>query len=166
MAEPRPFSWGLTALVSGIINVVINAPLGWFMVREGVWLGIWTLPGVAADLMGTCFGIGFGTGLVVTPQIRKQVADGKLLPPLLAERWRAWFAGWPASRLVRSINLGVLSVLIFAPLPLLALYLLDVQPLDRLGFTMLKGSLAFVVGALVTPVIAAAATVEPETNTP
>lgn len=163
MAEPRPFSWGLTAVVSGIINVVINAPLGWLLVQEGALLGIWTLPGVAADVVATTFGIAFGTGLVVTPQIRKQVAGGQLLPPVLAERWRTMFAGWPASLMVRAFNLGVLGVLIFAPLPLLALYVLDVQPLDRVGVTLLKSTLAFVEGALVTPVIAAAATVAPKT---
>lgn len=161
MAEPRPFSWALTAVIPGIINVLINAPIGWFMVPAGARLGIWTLPGVGADLVATAFGVAFGTALVVTPQTRKQIDSGQMLAPPLAERWRNMFAGWPRSLLVRSINLGVWGVLIFAPLPLLALHLLDVQPLDRLGVTLLKGGFSFVEGALVTPVIAAAASVAP-----
>jgi hypothetical protein len=159
MSAPRPFSWGLTALGSGIINVLINAPIGWFMVPAGTQLGIWTVPGVAGDLVATAFGIAFGTALVVTWQTRNQVARGQLLAPQLAARWHDMFAGWPRSSWIRGFNLGVWCVLIFTPLPLLALYLLDVQPLDRMAVTLLKGSFSFVVGGLVTPVIAAAATV-------
>ncbi|HMI93016.1 MAG TPA: hypothetical protein VK509_16710 [Polyangiales bacterium] len=158
-SAPRPFSWGVTAFGAGVINFIINAPLGWFMVREGTRLGIWTVPGVAADLVATAFGVAFGTALIVPSQIRKQVERGQLLPPPLAERWRKMFASWPSSTAIRAFNLGVWGVLLFAPLPLLALYLLDLQPLDRLTVTLLKGSFAFIEGALVTPVIAAAATV-------
>jgi hypothetical protein len=158
-SQPRPFSWGLTAFAAGVINVIINAPLGWFMVRDGVRLGVWTLPGVGPDLVGTAFGVAFGTALVVPWQIRKQLERGQLLPPPLAERWRRMFASWPRSTMLRAFNLGVWGVLLFAPLPLLALYALDVTSLDRVAVTLLKGGFAFIEGALVTPVIAAAATV-------
>jgi hypothetical protein len=159
MSVARPFSWGLTAFGAGVINVIINAPLGWLLVREGTRLGIWTVPGVAADLVATAFGVAFGTALVVPSQIRKQVAGGQLLAPELPERWRSMFASWPRSTFIRAFNLGVWGVLLFAPLPLLALYLVDPPPFDRTSVTLLKGSFAFIEAALVTPVIAAAATV-------
>jgi hypothetical protein len=45
-------------------------------------------------------------------------------------------------------------------LPLAALAVLGTGGLDRPGYTLLKGAFAFVVGGLVTPVIAAAAAIE------
>jgi hypothetical protein len=162
MAQPRQFSWGLSALVSGVINFAINAPIGWFMVHAGSSLRVWGLPGVAPDIVITAYAIAFGTALVVTPQTQRQVERGQLLPPVLSQGWRRAFAGWPRSRLRRAINLGVLSVLLFAPLPLLVLWLSGVPELDRTAVTALKGGFSFVEGALVTPVIMAAATVAPE----
>jgi hypothetical protein len=159
MAEPRPFSWAASAIGAGVVNFVINAPIGWLIVPASGSLGVWTIPGVALDLMFTAYGVAFGTGLVVTPQTRKQVERGQLIPPALPDRLRNHFAGWPRTTLIRANNLGMLSVALFLPLPLLALYALHVQPLDRLSVTLLKGTFAFIVGAVVTPFIAAAATV-------
>jgi hypothetical protein len=159
MAEPRPFSWIATAIGAGIVNFVINAPIGWLIVPASARLGVWTVPGVALDLWFTAYGVAFGTGLVVTPQTRKQVASGQLLPPELPAPMRNHFARWPRNTLLRANNLGMLALAIFLPLPVLALYLFNVQPLDRLHVTLLKGTFAFVIGALATPIIAAAATV-------
>jgi hypothetical protein len=148
------------AVSAGIINTLINAPLAWALVPADAVLPSWGLPGVASDLVATAFGIAAGTVVVVTPQIRRQLAMGKLAPPSLSPYWRGGFARWPRGALRRALNVGVFTVLISTPLPLMTLALLGSPSLDRLGLTLLKGTFAFVVGALVTPVIAAAATVE------
>ena len=162
MSQPQAFSWGATAFGAGVINTLINAPIGWAMVPEGGRLSVWTIPGVVPDLIITAYAIAFGTALIVTPQTRKQVASGKLLPPMLSDGMRAHFAAWPHSGFIRGIRLGMLSVGLFCPLPLLALYGLGVQEVDRMTETLLKGGFSFIAGAAITPFIAAAATVAPK----
>lgn len=158
--QPRPFSFWQFAIPAGIINTLINAPLGWALVPADAVLPTWGLPGVAFDLLATAFGIAFGTVLVVSPQIRGQVRAGKLARPVMRQKWHDDLARWPRNALQRAINVGVLTVIVFTPLPLLALALLGTPGLDRPGLTLLKGAFAFVAGALVTPVIAAAAAIE------
>jgi len=158
--QPRPFSYPQIAISSGIINTLINAPLGWGLVPAGTVLPTWGVPGVAFDLVATAFGIAFGTVLVVTPQIRRQIAAGKLERAALSAHWREQLGRWPRGALQRAINVGVLTVLAAAPLPLAALAALGTPGFDRPGYTVLKGAFAFVVGGLVTPVIAAAASLE------
>jgi len=156
----KPFSCVQIAISAGIINMLINAPLGWALVPAGEVLHCWGVPGVAFDLVTTAFGSAAGTVLIVTPQIRRQVAMGKLAPPNLSPYLREWLARWPLGAMARALKVGAFTVLISAPLPLITLALLDSPSFDRLGFTSLKASFAFVVGALITPLIAAAATVE------
>jgi hypothetical protein len=156
---PRPFSYPQIAISAGVINALINAPIGYAIVPAGQSLPLWGGPGVAADVVATAFGIAFGTALVVTPQIRRQVGQGKLTPPVLSEYWAKSYAGWPSGLVKRAINLGVLSVLLAAPLPIALLALSGVEGLDRTQMIWLKGVLGFVIGALETPPIAAAATV-------
>jgi hypothetical protein len=160
MAEGRAFSWKGAALVGGIINLAINAPIGWAMVKEGETLGTWSAPGIALDLAITAFAIAFATGFLATPSTRKQVASGKLIPPKLSPYWRNGFQTWPSSIMHRSINLGILSSFIFLPLPFLVLWLFGIDEAGRVAVTCLKGGFAFVVGALVTPIVVLAATVD------
>jgi hypothetical protein len=158
--QPRRFSYLEIAISAAIINTLINAPLGWALVPADALLPTWGLPGVAFDLVATAFGIAAGTVLVVTPQIRRQRATGKLAAPVLSDYWREGFARWPSAALKRALNVAVLTVLVSTPLPLAALAVLGTEGLDRPGYTLLKGAFAFVVGGLVTPVIAAAAAIE------
>ena len=159
--QPRPFSFLQIAIPAAIINTLINAPLGWALVPAGVVLPTWGLPGVALDVLATAFGIAVGTSLVVTPQIRRQVATGKLAPPVLSRYWQDQFAKWPRGAIMRALGVAGLTVLLSTPLPLAALALLGTPGLDRPELTLLKGVFAFVVGGLVTPMIAAGATVQP-----
>ena len=159
MAGPRQFSWLHSAFVSGVINLVLNAPFGWAIVKPGTMIPLWGAPGIALDMLLMAFGLAFGTALVVTPQTRRQLSRGQLLPPPLSANLHALLSRWPRSTFQRGVNLGVLSVLIFVPLPLLALWLFGVDGVDRATFTTLKGAFSFVEGAFVTPVIAVAAMV-------
>ena len=159
MASPRQFSWLGSALVSGVINLVLNAPLGWAIVKPGATIPLWGAPGIALDMLLMAFGLAFGTALVVTPQTRRQLSRGQLLAPPLSANLHELLSRWPRSTFQRAVNLGVLSVLIFVPVPLLALWLFDVDGVDRAVFTALKGAFSFVEGALVTPIIAVAAMV-------
>ena len=95
----------------------------------------------------------------MTPETRKKVERGKLIPPRLPDGVRNYFATWPRTLLLRANNLGAAAGLLFVPLPLLALRTFHVQPLDRMSVVLLKGTFAFVVGAVVTPIVAASSSI-------
>ena len=95
MSSPRPFSWLGTALAAGVINALINAPIGWGMLKPGVVLPLWGMPSIAGDFIIMAFGISFGTTLMVTPQTRKQLLRGSVLPPALSAGWSAAIGRWP-----------------------------------------------------------------------
>jgi hypothetical protein len=164
MSEPRTFSWIGIGLGSGVANAIINAPLGLLIVKHGALLPFWGLPSVAADVVAMAYGISFGTGLAVTLQTKRQVAKGQLAAPVIAPWLRSVLNTWPPGLLRRSIQLGIVSVPIFAPLPLLALWLFGPPAADQTTVVILKGAFSFVQGALVTPIIAAGAFFPNETT--
>ena len=152
MAGRGHFSWIETALGAGLVNVVVNAPIGWAIV-PGTGLLLWGVPSISSDLVATAGGIAFGTVLLVTPQIRGRRRQGKLASPVIGDRLRASLLGWPRSTVRRAVALGLLSVVAFVPLPLLALSLSGMGSVDPLPMAIVKGSFAFVTSALITPLI-------------
>jgi len=159
MRAPRPFSVLEIAIVSGIVNALINAPIGWFVVKPGASLPLWGVPSIFGDLLAMSFGISFGTVLAVTWQTRRQVARGQLLPPELSPEWTAALGRWPRSTWRRAIWLGALSVAVFAPPTLLLVWACGLHSADRAVLAEFKGVYSFVQGAIVTPIVAAAAIV-------
>ncbi len=159
MSGPRSFSFWQTALGAGVVNALINAPLALVLLKPGASLPLWGLPGLAADLVAMAFGISFGTAIVVTLQTRNRLRRGKLLPPAIPPRLRASLERWPRSLPRRAWNLGVISVLLFVPLPLLVLWASGVPGLERTSLGVLKGCFSFVQGGLVTPLVVVAALV-------
>lgn len=157
-SDPPQFNWFYCAISSWVVNFIINFLLGWFLCKPPV--AIWGNPSFVSELIGTAFGVGFVTCLIATPQTRGAVLKGKLLAPPLSESWYNHFARWPRLSVVRAFALGFGSVLLFVPLPLICLYLLEPAPLDRLDLAFLKALFSACVGAVVTPVIAGAAIVQ------
>ena len=157
MQSPRAFSLFEFTLGPGIANALINAPLGWFLLKPGAILPLWGIPCIAADVVAMSFGVAFGTALVVTPQVRKRYERGQLRMPALSPRLRAIYFNWPENLFHRSFNCGLLGVALFAPLPLLALWGSGSRRLRHAAFALFKGVFGFVEGAIVTPLIAAGA---------
>src|SRR5262245_46729725 len=124
-AGPTPFSILQSALVGGVINALINGALG-FALPADQRLPLWGVPSLSAAIVAMAFGIAFGTGIGVTPLTRRARRQGKLTPPPLAPRMERALEGWPAGVLRRSLLLGVIGVVLFAPPMLLALWMLGV----------------------------------------
>ncbi|MBM4364225.1 MAG: hypothetical protein FJ104_16215, partial [Deltaproteobacteria bacterium] len=53
---------------AAVVNALLNGAIGWAATRELPVVPTWGLPGVAADLLATAFGVTFGTALVVPLQ--------------------------------------------------------------------------------------------------
>lgn len=151
----QPFSVAQSATVGALINALLNGLLGWAVVPE-TGMPLWGLTSVTTDLLAMSSGIAFGTALVVTPQLRGIGRRGAMTLPPLPPFLRDGFAKWPAHVLLRSVNLGALGVILFAPLPLAALAVLAPAGLSTDAFVAFKTAFAAVEGAVVTPIIALA----------
>jgi hypothetical protein len=101
-------------LGSAIVNAVINGGLGWATTRSLPSLLLWRVPGVAADIVGTAFGVTFGTCLGMAFQIRRDLKSGKIGPVRVGPGVAVLLARFPYGTLRRSVGLGVLSVPLFA----------------------------------------------------
>lgn len=159
---PRTFSIVESALVSGVINVLINGAVGWFALPAGKTLPLWGVPSLSADMVAMAFGIAFGTGIGVTPLTRREHRLGRLLPPPLSPSMKRVLEGWPQKLFRRSVLIGVIGVVLFAPPIVFALWVLGVDNVDRMTFVEIKAGWAFVEGALLAPPIAVAALLDAE----
>ena len=147
---------------SAIVNAIINGGLGWGLTHTFPSLPVWRIPGVAADIAGTAFGVTFGTCLGMALQIRRDMRRGKVGPveasalSALSPRVAALVASFPVGLLKRSVGLGIVSVVFALPV-VVALLVLGIGSLDRVPFVALKSSFAALQAAMVTPLIALAA---------
>jgi hypothetical protein len=144
-------------LGSALVNAVINGGIGWATTRSLASLPLWRIPGVAADIVGTAFGVTFGTCLGMAFQIRRDLKSGKIGSVRVGPGVAVLLARFPYGTLRRSLGLGALSVPLFALPMVLALVVLGVGALERAPFIVLKACFAALEGALVTPFIALAA---------
>jgi hypothetical protein len=151
-------------LGSALVNVVINGGLGWATTRSLVSLPLWPSlpsfwrsPGIAADVVGTAFGVTFGTCLGMAFQIRRDLKSGKIAPVRPGPGVALLLARFPYGTLRRSVGLGVVSVPLFAVPMVLVLLVLGVGAMERTPFIVLKACFAALEAAIVTPFIALAA---------
>jgi len=94
------------------------------------------------------------TSLVATRLVRGHVRAGKV-PPLGWTRASHPVLGWlPETTARRGIALGLVSIVLLAPLALAGLVLLDVAALPFWRFVVFKATFAALAAALVTPLVA------------
>jgi hypothetical protein len=144
------------AVAGAIINAVLNGLFGWFSLPGDRTWPLLGVPSLSIDIVLMTFGIAFGTGLVLTPQMRKQIASGKVQPPALPMTWLEGYSRWPASGFRRGLNLGVLGVVVCA-LPVIGILVLaDLEDVARGDLTAFKAIYGAIEGGVVTPLLAAA----------
>lgn len=154
----------MQALGGGVINAVLNGfPALLVMSEETKW-HLWnSFPSLVLDTIGTAFGVAWGTGWLLTIQLRKQVAAGKITLPAREEfpaRVQEDFGKWPASSFHRGFNLGALAILAMA-LPMIgALVAMGVESWGRWPVFVFKTVFGAVVGAAFTPLVAVGVAVE------
>jgi hypothetical protein len=156
-ARDRRYLLVTCCIGSAIVNAIINGGLGWGMTQSFPMLPLWRIPGVAADLAGTAFGVTFGTCLGMVLQIRRDIRRGKVgpvEPSALSPGIAAIVARFPAGTLRRSLGLGAASVPLFALPVALGLLVMKIGSLDRVPFVALKSGFAALQAATVTPLIA------------
>jgi len=85
------------AVAGGLINAVLNGPIGLLLLQGDATWPLWGLPSISFDTCAMAFGIAWGTGLLLTPSLRKQVASGKVAVPELPAGWREALSKWPTT---------------------------------------------------------------------
>ncbi len=140
-------------LIGGISNTVFNGVIAWLIVRNGGDLFLAGEKGYAVDLVATAFILPFIVTLIVVPLNRRKVTSGaQAIVTLDQQHWLDRAMGlFPANLMARAACFGLLSMLIFAPLTLLPLWALGIEPFTPLSYSLFKGVWAGVLAALLTP---------------
>jgi len=159
LRRDRLYLFGNCCVGAAVVNVAINGFLGWATFRGlGVAaLPTWRIPGIAADLVGTAFGVTFGTCLGMGLQVRRDMRRGKIGHVDVSPAVAGFLARFPYGTLKRSVGLGAISVPVFALPVLAALVAMGIESIDRVPYITLKAALAAVEAAVVTPFIVLAA---------
>ncbi|HEX3595147.1 MAG TPA: hypothetical protein VHU80_08600 [Polyangiaceae bacterium] len=162
--EQRKYLFVECVIGAAIINALINGGLGWAATRGFTTFPVWKIPGVAADLCATAFGVSFGTCIGAAVQVRIDRKRGRITTPaMVPERLALIIHAMPRRLLARAIALGVASLAALGPFIALALFLSGSSELGRQNFIALKAAFSALEGAAVTPIIVLAALLDPRT---
>jgi hypothetical protein len=149
--ERRYIVWQ-SGVGSAIVNALINGALGWLGTRAMPNVPLWRVPGAAADLLGTAYGISFGTTLGTALLAPRDVRRGKIGAIAMSPGVAAFVARFPDRVLKRAVGLGILSMAFAVPL-VAVLAAVDSGGLERMAYVEIKTWFAAFVGAAVTPFI-------------
>lgn len=148
----RFYLLGQSCIGAAIANAIINAGLGWAGVRGLATFPVWHVPGVAADLAGTAFGVTFGTCVVMAFTVPRDVGRGKIAPFELPPRVASFVAKFPRKTFSRALGLGLFSIAFAIPV-IAALAGLGLGLMRSSDYVVLKAAFAAAEGAIVTPFI-------------
>jgi hypothetical protein len=143
---------------AALFNLVLNALIAWGMFRGASVVPLWGEQSIAGDTLGTGFLLPFLTTLIDSAIVRRDVRRGRVPP--LAER-PALVAALPARMLARALVLGVAGIVVLGVPAILALQGLGVTELPLRSFVAMKATIAAVMAAIVTPVVALVALADP-----
>jgi hypothetical protein len=154
------------AVIAGVvINLILNGIIDSLGVsgldQVQVWGGPMDETSFFWSAILTLFLLPLITCALVTTAIWRDVRLGSLESLGQLRKAHRWLAALPATRLRRGIAFGALAVVVFAPPLALTLLLADVSELTRQQYVAWHTALAVALGALVTPVIALYAMVDP-----
>jgi hypothetical protein len=160
--EQRRYLFVECVIGAAVVNALINGGLGWVATLGHPTFPVWKLPGVAADLLGTAYGVSFGTCIGAALQVKIDRARGRITTPsAVPERLAPIISAMPRHLLARGIALGVASVAALGPFIALGLYFSGAHEVARQPFIAVKAVFSAVEGAVVTPVIVLAALLDP-----
>jgi hypothetical protein len=136
-----------------VANAVLNGALGWLITIGMKRFPVWTVPGVATDVLATASGVAFGTCLAMIIQVNRDYVRGKISAPSLSASIDGLLARFPDEKIIQSVWLGIVSVIAFATPVLLGLVLNRQFALDRAAFVLLKTGLSFFEALLISPLV-------------
>jgi hypothetical protein len=142
------------AVGSIIVNLIINGVIAFLMFRGVSRVPLWGSQSIAGDTVGTTLLLPLFTTLIVTPLARRNVRSGRFEALEWARDVPSALQWLPAGTFARGVALGLLCMVIVAPLSVGALGALGVTEQGFWGFVVFKAVFAAALGAPVTPLIA------------
>ena len=143
-------------LVGGISNTIFNGIIAWLLLRSGPALAWGGAHSFAVDVIATAFLLPFIVALIVIPLQRSKLNKGKLTPIDLGENsfMQRMADRLPASTFKSAVLFGLFGICVIAPLTLLGFYLLGVEQVSPLTYSIFKGIWAGLMAAvLVVPMV-------------
>jgi hypothetical protein len=143
-------------LVGGVSNTVFNGVIAWLLLRSGPALAWGGEHSFAVDVIATAFILPFIVALIVIPLQRGKLNRGKLEPIHLGagSLLQRMADRLPAGTFRSALLFGLFGLCVIAPLTLLGFYLLGVEQVSPLSYSIFKGIWAGLVAAvLVVPMV-------------
>lgn len=140
-----------------IINLLLNAYIGWALFKDLAQVPVFGERSAASDLIVTSFALPVIVCLLTTPLVGLATRKGKApaLPnPLSAVPWLRWT---PKRLWLRAAAFGACGLAVCAPPTIVGLSIYGSPTLDLMTFAWLKGVVCGLLAGLVSPAIALAA---------
>ncbi|HEX6687844.1 MAG TPA: hypothetical protein VF085_04175 [Solirubrobacterales bacterium] len=155
-------------LAAAAINVVINAAMAWLSVHGQDGVPLWGAPmaetTIIWNVVSTLFLLPLITCVLVTRVVRQEVRQGSLTSLSRLRSAHGWLAALPSTPWRRGVAFGAIAVVVLAPPLTLALAASGFPELTGGQFIACQAAFTAVLGAIVTPVIALYAMVDPPTG--
>ena len=148
--------------VSAVINVAINLTIAWAGTRGAHVVALWAPPGRPStifDTLCTTFMLPLFTALTCTPGVLRDRRARRIETLPLESDVGRLLGRLPRPLLPRALWLASVTAAVVGPVALVALVVSGVGDLSVSSFLVFKVAYAVALGAIVTPVVAAAAMV-------
>ena len=149
--------------VSAVINVAINLTIAWTGTRTVHVVALWAAPparpSVIFDTLCTTFMLPFFTALTCSLGVFRDLRARRIETLPLDSDVGRLLGGLQRPLLPRALWLGSVTTAVVAPVALVGLVVSGVGDLSVPSFLVFKVAYAVALGAIVTPVVAAAAMV-------
>lgn len=152
MTSHSRYIWLEQGAAASVINVLLNAGIAWVSYRAVETVPMWGMQGIAADVTATSFLLPAITCLIVTRLARHEVRKGRF--PTIASNERTATPSLPRSVRGRAVVLGLVCLVIVAPLAIGILNVLGVAGMPFQSFVLFKAIFAGCFALVVTPFIA------------
>ena len=143
-------------LVGGVSNTIFNGIIAWLLLKSGPALAWGGDHSFAVDVIATAFILPFIVALIVIPLQRGKLNKGKLEPIHLgAGSFMQRMADrLPAGTFKSALIFGLVGMCVIAPLTLLGFYVVGVEQVSPLSYSIFKGIWAGLMAAvLVVPMV-------------
>ena len=143
-------------LVGGISNMIFNGLIAWLLMKSGPALAWGGDHSFAVDVIATGLLLPFIVALIVIPLQRGKLNKGKLQAIDLGDSslMQRMADKLPASTFKSALIFGLIGMCVIAPVTLLGFYLLGVEQVSPLYYSIFKGIWAGLMAAvLVVPMV-------------
>lgn len=139
---------------AAVVNLLINAGIGWAMFRTMTTVPVWGQMSVAGDIIGTAFVLPLMTCVIVSAITARMVRRGKLPAPAWPASRYPLLARLPRSTILRGVVLGAIASVVTGVPAVLSVHALDVAEMGLSDFVVFKAIFAALLAGVVSPMIA------------